>query len=56
MGIHKPKLKGKSCNDVSLATDNNTVTVASLSDSKEEKLALAAQPAPSQPMGTQSEK
>jgi len=28
----KPKHKGKSCNAVSLATDDNSVTVASLSD------------------------
>ena len=38
----KPKLKGKSCNTVSLATDDDAVTIASLSDSEEEKLALAA--------------
>jgi len=52
----KLKLKGKSCNAVSLATDDDDVTIASLNDSKEEKLALAAQPAISQPVGTQSEK
>ena len=50
----KPKLKDKSCNVVSLATDYDTVTVASLGDSKEEKLVLATQPATSQPMGTWS--
>ena len=42
----KPKLKGKSCNAISLAVDDDAVTVPSLSDSEEEKLALAAQPLP----------
>ena len=37
----KPKIKGNSCKVVSLVTDNNSVTVTSLSDSKGEKLALA---------------
>ena len=50
----KPKLKGKSCNIVSLATDDDAVTIASLSDSKEKKLALAAQPATSQPIGLEN--
>jgi len=36
----KPKLKGKSCNAVSLTIDDDYVTIASLSDSKKEKLAL----------------
>ena len=40
----KPKLKGKSCNVVSLIVDDDAVTVSSLSDSEEEKLVLAAQP------------
>ena len=52
----QPKLKGKSCNTVSLATDDDTMTIASLSDLEEEKLSLAAQPANSQPVGTRSEK
>ena len=52
----KPKLKGKSSNGISLAMDNDVVTVASLSDSKEEKLALAIQLAIPQPVGTRSEK
>ena len=52
----KPKLKGKSCNIVSLATDDDVVIIASLSDSEEEKLALVAQPDTSQPAGTQSGK
>ena len=39
---NKPKLIEKSCNDVSLAVDDNFMTVASLSDSKGEKPALAA--------------
>ena len=38
-----PKLKEKSCNVVYLTTDDNAVTITSLSDSEEEKLALAAQ-------------
>ena len=38
----KPKLKDKSCNAVSLAADDGAVTITSHSDSKEEKLALAA--------------
>ena len=37
-------------------TDDNVVTIASLSDSEEEKLALAAQPTTSQPLGTRYEK
>jgi len=36
---NKAKLKGKSCNTFSLTVDKNSVTVASLSDSKGEKLA-----------------
>jgi len=56
MEFSKPKLKDKLCNTISLATDDDTVTIASLSDSEEEKLALAARPATSQPVGTRSEK
>ena len=41
----KPKPKGKLCNTVSLAMDDDTVTISSLSDSEEEKFALAVQPA-----------
>jgi len=52
----KPKLKGKSCNTVSFEADDDIVTIASLSDSEKEKLALAAQSATSHPAGTQSEK
>ena len=52
----KPKLKGKSCNVVSLAAENDAVTIDSLSDSEEEKLALAVQPTTSQPLGIRSEK
>ena len=50
----KPKLKEKSCNAASLTTDNDVVTVISLSDSEEEKLVLVAQPAASQLIGTRS--
>jgi len=39
---NKPKLKGKSCNAVSLAVDDDSVTVASLNDSEGEKPTLAA--------------
>jgi len=49
-------LKDKSCNAISLATDDDSVTIASLSDSDREKLALATQPATSQPVGTRSGK
>jgi len=52
----KPKFKGKSCNAISLATDDDSVTVASLSDSEGEKLALATHPTTSQPVGTHSDK
>jgi len=41
---NKPKLKGKSCNAISLAVDDDSETVASLSDSEAEKTALVAQP------------
>ena len=43
---NKPKLKGKSCNVIFLATDEDTATIASFSDSEEEeKLSLMTQPA-----------
>ena len=38
----KPELKGKSCNAISLITDDEVVILASLSGSKEEKLSSAA--------------
>ena len=50
------KPKEKSCNIISLEADDDSVTVASLSDSEGEKLALAAQPSTSQPVGTRSGK
>jgi len=34
----KPKLKGKSCNIVSLAIDDNSMTIASHSESRERSL------------------
>jgi len=37
----KPKLKGKSCNTVSLTKGDDDVTIASLSNSQEENHALA---------------
>ena len=49
---NKPKLKGKSCNAVSLTIDDDFVTIASLSDSENEKLVVVAQTATSQPVGT----
>ena len=52
----KPKLKGKSCNAVSLAADDDAVIVASFSDSEEEKLDLAVQPTTPQPISIRSEK
>ena len=52
----KPKLKGKACNAISLVIDDDSVTIASLTDSEGEKLALAVQPANSQPVGTRSDK
>ena len=52
----KPKLKCKSCNVISLTIDDDSVTVVSLNDSEGEKLALAAQPSSSQPVGTRSDK
>ena len=52
----KHKLKGKSRNIVSLLTDDDSVTVTSLSDTEGEKPALAAQPSTSQPVGTRSGK
>ena len=51
---NKPKLKNKSCNVVSLVADDDSVTVASLSDSEGEK--PAQQPSTSQPVGTRSDK
>jgi len=48
----KPKLKGKLCNPVSLAVDDDAMMIASLSDSKEGKLFLVAQPATSQSVAT----
>jgi len=56
MGNSKLKLKDKSCNVISLAIDDDVVIVTSLSDLKEEKLALAVQPAISQAVGTRSGK
>jgi len=52
----KLKLKGKSCNVISIAMDDDTVIVASSSDSKEEKFTFITHPATSQPVGTWSGK
>ena len=53
---NNPKLKGESCNVVSLAVNNVIVIIASLNGSEEEKLALVAQLAAPQPIGTWSKK
>ena len=45
---NKLKLKGKSCNTISLATDDDAMTIAFISDSEGVKLALTVQPATSQ--------
>ena len=52
----EPKLKGKSYNVISVLPDDDNITVASLSDSKDKKHALTAQNAPPQLTGTRSEK
>ena len=39
----KPKPKGKSCNVISVLPDDDNVTVASLSDSEDEKHAFTMQ-------------
>ena len=52
----KPKTKGKSCNVVFVLPDDDNITVTSLSDSKDEKHALAAQDTAPQPTGTRSGK
>ena len=48
----EPKLKGKSCNAVTLTTDDDSMTIASLSDIEGEKLAFTTQPATFQSVGT----
>ena len=53
---NKLKQKEKSCNIVSVLPDDDNVTVASLSDSEDEKYAFAAQDATPQPTGTRSGK
>jgi len=52
----KPKPKENSCNVISILPDDDNETVASLSDSEDEKHALTAQDAAPQPTGTRSEK
>ena len=54
--LRQPKLKGKSCYVISLAQDDDTATVASLSSSEKENLTFVAQPAISHPVGTRSGK
>jgi len=52
----KPKPKGKSCYVVSILPDDDNITVASFSDTEDEKHAFAAQDTTPQPTGTRSEK
>ena len=52
----RPKLKGKTCNVISLAQNDDAVAVASLSDSKEGKFTFVTRPATSQLVGTRSGK
>ena len=52
----QPKLKGKSCNIISLAVDDDITIVASLSSFEEDKFAFAAQPTTSQLVSTRSYK
>ena len=52
----KPKAKDKSCNVILVLTDDDNVTIASLSDSKNEEHAFIAHDAAAQPTGTRSEK
>jgi len=52
----RPKLKGKTCNVISLAQNDDAVAVSSLSDSKEEKFTFMTRPATSQLVGTRSGK
>ena len=52
----KPKPKGKSCNVVSILSHDDNITVAYLSNSEDEKHALTAKDAASQPTGTRSGK
>jgi len=52
----EPKLKKKSCNVISVSPDDENITIASLSDCKDEKHALTTQDAAPQPTCTQSGK
>jgi len=52
----KSKLKGKSCNVISVLSDDGNVTTASLSDSESERHACTAQADVPQPTGTRSGK
>jgi len=52
----KPKPKEKFCNVVSILPDDDNVTIASLSDSENEKHAFTTQDVAPQPTGTWSRK
>ena len=52
MGIQQAQPQRQVMQCRPLTMDNDVVTITSLSDSEEEKLALAAQPATPQPIGT----
>jgi len=57
MGIKKTQAQIQVLSVISLVTNEDTVTIASFSDSgEEEKLALTTQPDISQPVGTRSGK
>ena len=52
----QPTIKGKSCNIISLAHEDDIIPTTSLSSSKEKDFALAAQPAISQSVDNRSGK
>jgi len=52
----KSKSKGRSCNVVSVLSDDDNVTIASFSDSKNKRYAFTTQADVPQPTGTRSEK
>jgi len=56
MGVESAQAQRQTCNIISLAQDDDTATIASLSSSEEEKFAFTAQPTASQPVGTRSGK
>ena len=54
---NRPKCKGKSCNMISFAlNEDDSIITNSLTDSEEEQIVLVAQPTETQPKGTRSGK